>query len=194
MDGLIEAVRMELEFSVRDLWGDQPRGVPAWVPLVLAPAAVKRTLELARDATVELGVPEDFLLRVYPAELATYWSIVFRHLWDTELPRNPVNPDEVEYSVARQISSSVYAMHQQSTRYRNYLRFGPPPGVRQYPQFTASERTKTLAIPWDWRRTAAQPARVMQYNSCVQGRARRVQSLRSQQCTIHDSIDPGAFN
>jgi hypothetical protein len=194
MDNLVSALRQNLEFTLWDLWGNQPRGVPAWVPLVVAPAAIKRTLELARDASVELGVPADFLLRVSPAELATFWAIVFRQLWDTELPRNPVNPNEAEYLVAHQIASSVFTMHQQSTKYRNFLRFGPPPGVRQFPQYTVSERTKTLAIPWAWHRTAAQSARANQYSSCVQGRARRVQSLRSQQCTVSDVLNPSVFN
>ena len=186
-------IRSQLGFVVRDIWGDRARGVPPWVPEVATQASVLRVLELARASTVELGVPADFLGQTAPMELATYWSSVFRDLYDQELPRFPVKPADVEIAVAKKIGTAVFAMHQQSTRYVNYLRFGPPPGVRQFPEFTGSERTKTLAVSWDWRRNAAQPDRTLQYQSCRESRARRRQSLRSQQCAPSDVLHPSLF-
>jgi hypothetical protein len=187
-------IRAQLGFTVRDIWSDRARGIPPWVYEAVTHASVLRVLQLAQASTVELGVPSDFLNQTSPAELETYWSIVFRDLYDQELPRFPVKVEDVEVAIAKRIGTAIFAMHQQSTRYINFLRFGPPPGVRQFPEFTGSERTKTLAVPWDWRRTAAQPNRTLQYQSCTTARARRVQSLRSQQCAPSDVLNPSLFN
>lgn len=194
LEPLALEIRAELGHAAQDIWRDRARGVPRWVHDAITPASVLRVLELARDTTVELGVPAVFLSQTSPAELATYWTIVFRNMYDQELPRAPVSIAKVELAVARRIASAVFSMHTQSARYRNFLRFGPPPGVQQFPQFSASERTKTLAVPWEWRRTAAQPERAMQYQSCTLARARRRQSLRSQQCAPSDVLNPGLFN
>ena len=193
LSDLALGIRSYLEFIVRDIWSDRARGIPPWVFEVLTQASVLRVLELARASTVELGVPANFLKQTAPAELAAYWSVVFRELYDQELPRFPVHPAEAELSIAKGVVTAVFSMQQVSTRYVNYLRFGPPPGVRQFPEYTASERTKSLAVPWDWRRNAAQPDRSLQYQSCTSGRARRVQSLRSQQCAPSDVLNPSLF-
>jgi len=193
LSDVAEGIRSHLGYVVRDIWGDRARGVPPWVHDAATHASVLRVLELARASTVELGVPAEFLNQTAPAELAAYWSIVFRDLYDQELPRFPVRAADAEVSIAKRVATSVFAMHQQSTRYANFLRFGPPPGVRQFPEFTGSERTKTLAVPWDWRRTAAQPDRNLQYQSCTKARPRRVQSLRSQQCAPSDVLNPSLF-
>jgi hypothetical protein len=186
-------IRAQLGFTVRDIWSDRARGIPPWVHEAVTHASVLRVLQLAQACTVELGVPSDFLNQTSPAELETYWSIVFRDLYDQELPRFPVKVRDVEVAIAKRIGTAVFTMHQQSTRYINFLRFGPPPGVRQFPEFTGSERTKTLTVPWDWRSTAAQPQRTRQYQSCTTARARRVQSLRSQQCAPSDVLNPSLF-
>lgn len=183
----------QLSYSANDVWGDRPRGIPPWVPSVVNEASVLRVLDLARSTTVELGVPSNFLNETSPSELATYWSIVFRDLSDQEIPRFPVRPDDVELTIAKRVASAVYSMHQQSTRYKNFLRFGPPPGVRQFPEFSGSERSKTLAVPWEWRRNAAQTDRTSQYRSCTDAKPRRVQSLRSQQCAPSDVLNPSLF-
>ena len=186
-------IQDQLGYSVRDIWGDRARGVPPWVHEAVTLQSVLRVLRLAQASTVELGVPAEFLAQTAPAELATYWSIVFRDLYDQELPRHPVKVSDAEVATAKRIATAVYAMHQQSTRYINFLRFGPPPGVRQFPEYTGSERSKTLAVSWDWRRSAAQRDRTLQYQSCTSARPRRVQSLRSQQCAPSDVLNPSLF-
>lgn len=193
LSDIASGILSQLSFLVRDIWSDRARGVPPWVYDILTLPSVLRVLKLAQSVTVELGVPSDFLNHTASAELAPYWSNVFGDLYDQELPRFPVNPLDVEITIARQVAVSVFTMHQQSTRYVNFLRFGPPPGVRQFPEYTASERTKSLAVSWDWRRTAAQPNRTLQYLSCTSSRARRVQSLRSQQCAPSDVLHPSLF-
>lgn len=193
LSDIASGILAQLGFVVRDIWSDRARGVPQWVHELLTVPSVLRVLKLTQQVTVELGVPADFLNHTAPEELSTYWSIVFRDLYDQELPRFPVNPLDVETTIARRVAVSVFTMHQQSTRYVNFLRFGPPPGVRQFPEYTPSERTKSLAVSWDWRRTAAQPDRTLQYLSCTSSRARRVQSLRSQQCAPSDVLHPSLF-
>lgn len=191
---LAGGILAELPFSVKDIWSDRPRGVPQWVYAVVDPSSVMRVLRLARATTAELGVPAEYLEATRPSETATYWSIVFRDLYDQELLRYPVNPAVVEVDIAKRLASGVFNMHQQSRRYANFLRFGPPPGVRQLPEYTGSERTKSLAVSWEWLRTAAQKDRDLQYRSCTSAKARRVQSLRSQQCAPSDVLHPSLFN
>jgi hypothetical protein len=186
-------IKQNLTFNLNTLWSDRSRGMPHWVQDVITEASLQRVLLLAQETTVELGVPAENLSETAPAELATYWVLSFQDLYDQELPRDPVKPEMVEYTIARRVAAAVYAMHLQSTRYRNFLRFGPPPGVRQFPEFTGSERSKTLAIPWEWRRTAAQAERSLLYRSCLASKPRRVQSLRSTQCTESDVLFPSMF-
>ncbi len=191
--GQAQAVLQELTFTVRELWSERPRGVPPWVLQLLRLASVERVLRLAGQVCDELGARPGAVAAVAPVELAVYWAVVLREHYDQELPRNPVDVAQVEVAVARRVATAVFAMHQQSTRYVNFLRFGPPPGVRQFPEYVGSERTKALAVPWDWRRTAAQPDRAVQYQACTTSQPRRVPSLRSRQCAPSDVDFPSFY-
>lgn len=193
MDATAQGILEQLPSVVRDVWGGSARPLPQWVHVVVNKDAVRRVLELAKATTVELGVEPDFIPQVEPAELVAYWAIVFRDLYDQEILRFPVDPARVQVAVAKRIASSVFSMHQQSVRFRNFLTFGPPPGVQKLPEYTGSERTRTFAVPWAWRRTAAQKDRSLQYSSCVNSHPRRVQSYRSQQCAPSDVLHPSLF-
>jgi hypothetical protein len=190
---LASAIRKDLAFSLATIWSERARGIPPWVGAVTSENSIQRVLNLAHDATVELGVPPGIIYDIAPDELSAYWTITFRELYEQELPRQPVSPDNVEFTIAKRVSTAVFSMNTQSTRYRNFLRFGPPPGVRELPQFTGSERTKTHAVPWEMRRTSAQANRSKQYMACIASQPRRMQSLRSSHCTESDVLNPGHF-
>lgn len=189
---LAQGIRHDLAPVFKDVWGDRPQIIPKWAVDIASTQSISRVLELARHTTNELEVPGASLLSVHPSELAVFWAQVLRRNCDQE-PTSKVELSFLEASVAKSVATSVYAMHQQSTRYRNFLQFGPPPGVREFPVYSASERTKTMAIPWRRIASSAQPTRSVQYQSCTSSRPKRIQSLRSQTCTPSDIKHPSLF-
>lgn len=192
LEQLAEEIHRELMHVVRDLWMMQP-APPAWATHVVSPSSVLQVLQLAEATSLQLGVAPGAFQSVGAAELAAYWAIAMRQEFGAETLRSAVIPNEFMIQVAKAVASSVFSMHQQATRYRNFLMAGPPPGVQQFPEYTGSERTKSIAVDWGWRTTAAQPVRTRQYDSCTASQPRRAQSLRSQQCVPSDVTHPSLF-
>lgn len=189
---LAREIHLDLVPVVREMWMMQPRP-PPWALYVTSQPSILQVLELAQKTALQLGVVPDAFMTIEAGELSQYWAIVMRQQWGAEPLRSPVDPHELMIQVARTIASSMFSMHQQTMRYRNFLMTGPPPGVQQFPKYSAAERTKTLAVDWGLITNAAQNGRSRQYDSCTSSQPRRAQSLRSQQCAPSDVLYPALF-
>jgi len=189
---LAREINLDLVPFVRETWIMQPHA-PAWALYVTSVPSILKVLELAQKTALQLGIVPSAFETIEPGELSPYWAINIRNQWGSEPLRDAVDPDKLMIDIARAVASSMFSMHQQTLRYRNFLQFGPPPGVQQFPKYSASERTRTMAVDWGLITNAAQRGRSTQYASCTASQPRRAQSLRSQQCTPNDVLYPALF-
>ncbi len=184
-DQLVREIHLDLIHVVREMWMIESRA-PAWALHVTNPSEIFQVLNLAQKTASHLGVDAGAILTVGAGELSGYWAIIMRQQCGAESFRSPVDPKQLSIQISKSIAGSLFSMHRQTVRHRKFLMSGPPPGVQSFPEYSAAERTKTVAVHWERIGNRAHSERHAAW--CDFQQPQRFKSLRSQDPSGDDDV------
>ena len=155
------------------------QSVPLWLLQLSCTPAVERTLERARCALRELGVPDGVMDDVPPNQVAISWTNVIQTNADP-VSSGVTRPDIVDLQnlVVRDLAASVYHAWVQRKRNLHLWDNGAPVGMQTFPVMASSEKVKDREVAWGLR-SQVRPGLFREYMSNQRAMRRRVQHPRS---------------
>lgn len=184
-----EALQRALEQELRLLYPNRPP--PPYAKPLLAYEAVHFVMDGARRVLAELGMEASRLDSIPLPDLLPYWMNVIRDLEVSTTIWAPMDWNDTLELLIRKVAGDAFSMWWQSLRYTKFLSEGPPPGVRQLPEYVNKGGQKVYAVANRWWQTPGKSWSA--YVSCSAGGAPRLQNRRATHCSTLDEADPRGF-